>query len=552
MSFVEVEGLLVQAESDAGNRIEIIKDVSFTVAKGEMVALIGESGSGKTTIALALMGYTRRGCRITGGAVRLDGRDLVGMTEAEHARLRGTEVAYVPQSAAAAFNPTRRLIDQVTEVAAIHKLMPRSEARSRAIALFRALALPDPERIGDRYPHQVSGGQLQRLAAAMALIGDPKLLIFDEPTTALDVTTQIEVLRAFKSVMKQGSMAGVYVSHDLAVVAQIADRIVVLNDGEIQEQGTTEQILHHPQHPYTQTLLAAFEPARHDALAPDGETRVAPVLAVNNVVGGYGPVGRDGRPAVIALNGVSCVLQRGHNLGVIGESGSGKSTLARAIAGLLPHTTGSVQLAGKVLNHHARRRSKDELRRLQIVFQLADTALNPARSVGDILGRPVQFYHGEKGAARERLVGELLDMVRLPRALRHRRPGELSGGQKQRVNLARALAARPDVILCDEVTSALDTVVAAAIIDLLKELQRELSLSYVFISHNLATVQAICDEVMVMHRGRVVENLAAADLPDGAVHPYSRLLFASAPKLDASWLDSVPLTGAEVTPETAI
>ncbi|MCY1666774.1 ABC transporter ATP-binding protein [Rhizobium sp. SL86] len=538
----EIQDLYVEARTDSGRKVEIIKGVSFTIQEGEIVALIGESGSGKTTIALTLMGYTRSGCSIAKGKVLLGGEDLVAMSERDRQKLRGTDVAYVPQSAAAAFNPSYRLIDQVVEVVGIHKLMSKNEARLKAIELFRALALPDPEHIGDRYPHQVSGGQLQRLAAAMALIGDPQLVIFDEPTTALDVTTQIEVLRAFKSVMRKRKMAGVYVSHDLAVVAQIADRIIVLKGGEIQEEGSTQRILDSAQHPYTQELLAAFQPA---PFVPPQlvETEVSirrPVLEVTGIYAGYGPLQADGLPLKTVLRNVSCKLERGRNLGVIGESGSGKSTLARVIGGLLPAVRGHVQLNGRELDPRVSGRSKEELRRMQIVFQLADTALNPARSVADILGRPLAFYHGQKGAEQEARVNELLDMVRLPRALRHRMPNELSGGQKQRVNFARALAAKPDIILCDEITSALDTVVAAAIIDLLKDLQQELGLSYVFISHDLATVQSICDEVMVVQHGETVELLTNDQLPDGARHPYSKLLFSSVPKLDTGWLDSLP------------
>jgi peptide/nickel transport system ATP-binding protein len=538
-SFVEIRDLKLGAVTDSGRDIDIIKGVSFDIAEGEIVALIGESGSGKTTIAMTLMGHCRPGCYVQSGAVVVDGKDMVQLSERQRAAMRGTEVAYVPQSAAAAFNPCKRLLDQVVEVARIHKLMPMDQARAKAVELFRALALPDPETIGQRYPHQVSGGQLQRLSAAMALIGGPKLVIFDEPTTALDVTTQIEVLRAFKSVMTAGGMAGVYVSHDLAVVAQIADRIVVLRGGEVQEVGTTQQILHDAQHPYTRELLAAFHPVPHAAVAPAPQAAPVPALEVVGVTAGYGPVDASGVPHKLALRDVGCALEKGRNLGVIGESGSGKSTLARAIAGLLPPSSGSILLGGKVLAGDARQRSKDELRRLQIVFQLADTALNPARPVGDILGRPLSFYHGMKGAAREARIVELLDMVRLPAAMRHRLPGELSGGQKQRVNLARALAANPEVILCDEITSALDTVVAAAVIELLKELQRELDLSYVFISHDLSTVQAICDEVMVMFAGEKVEHLPADRIHGGAQHAYSRLLFASVPKLDTGWLDGL-------------
>jgi peptide/nickel transport system ATP-binding protein len=538
----EIQDLHVEARTDSGRRVEIIKGVSFTINEGEIVALIGESGSGKTTIALTLMGYTRAGCQISGGKVLLGGQDLVSMRESERQKLRGTDVAYVPQSAAAAFNPSHRLIDQVIEVAGIHRLMSRTEAKAKAIELFHALALPDPDTIGERYPHQVSGGQLQRLAAAMALIGGPRLVIFDEPTTALDVTTQIEVLRAFKSVMRKGGMAGVYVSHDLAVVAQIADRIIVLKGGEIQEEGSTRQILESANHPYTRQLLAAFQPTPFVAPVPAAqETPVRrALLEVTGIHAGYGPIQADGLPYKTVLRDVSCKLERGHNLGLIGESGSGKSTLARVIAGLLPAVRGHVQLDGRELDPKAGLRSKEQLRRMQIVFQLADTALNPQRSVADILGRPLAFYHGQTGAAQEARVGELLDMVQLPRALRHRMPGELSGGQKQRVNFARALAAKPDLILCDEITSALDTVVAAAIIDLLKDLQRELGLSYVFISHDLSTVQSICDQVMVMQHGEMVELLANDQLPAGARHPYSKLLFASVPKLDPGWLDGLP------------
>ncbi|EAV41822.1 Putative ABC Transporter, ATP-binding protein [Roseibium aggregatum IAM 12614] len=540
---VDISNLTVGAETDSGRRVKIIKGVSFTVDPGEIVALIGESGSGKTTIALTLMGYARPGCSITGGKVCVGERDVVSMSEKDRQKLRGTDVAYVPQSAAAAFDPSQRLIDQVIEVSDIHKLMPRSEARAKAVDLFRALALPDPEHIGDGYPHQVSGGQLQRLSAAMALIGGPQVVIFDEPTTALDVTTQIEVLRAFKSVMRKGGMAGVYVSHDLAVVAQIADRIIVLKDGVIQEQGTTEEILHNAQHPYTRELLSAFQPAVFaslDSTAKKDDRKKGPVLEVSNIYAGYGSTGRDGLPSALVLKDVSCKLERGQNLGVIGESGSGKSTLARVMAGLLPHARGWVSFDGRELAPQANARSKEELRRMQIVFQLADTALNPSRSIADIVGRPLTFYHGLKGANRENRVIELLDMVRLPKGLLHRLPRELSGGQKQRVNLARALAANPDVILCDEITSALDTVVAAAVMDLLKDLQKELNLSYVFISHDLSTVRSICDQVMVMQSGEMVELLSNSQLPDGARHPYSKLLFASVPQLDTGWLDGLP------------
>ncbi|MGO4406301.1 ABC transporter ATP-binding protein [Bosea sp. RAF48] len=538
---VEIRDLKVEATTDAGRRVEIIKGVSFEIAPGEIVALIGESGSGKTTIALTLLGYTRAGCRITGGSVRVNGRDMAGLPEKERAKVRGVTVSYVPQSAAAAFNPAQRIMDQVIEITRIHELMPRAEAEAKAVDLFRALSLPSPETIGGRYPHQVSGGQLQRLSAAMALIGDPKVVIFDEPTTALDVTTQIEVLRAFKSVMRQSRMAGVYVSHDLAVVAQIADRIVVLKGGVIQEIGATAQILSAPKHPYTQELLAAFAPPGRvpaQVASPEGAAP-RPVLELASISAGYGKLQADGTPLILAVDKVSFKLERGRNLGIIGESGCGKSTLARSIAGIIPPSSGTIAFNGKPMAPRAQDRSADELRKLQIVFQSADTALNPAKSIEDILGRPLTFYHGLRGAARDARIDRLLELVHLPRALKHRLPSELSGGQKQRVNLARALAADPELILCDEITSALDTVVAAAIIELLKDLQRELGLSYLFISHDLTTVQAICDEVAVMYRGVKVEQLPADQVGKAGGHPYARLLMSSVPKLDPSWLDKL-------------
>ncbi len=538
---VEIRDLKVEATTDSGRRVEIIKGVSIDIAEGEIVALIGESGSGKTTIALTLMGYARPGCRIAGGSVSLAGKDMVALSEKQRAKVRGTEISYVPQSAAAAFNPAATIMDQVIEVTRIHGLMPPEEARSRAVDLFRALSLPEPETIGSRYPHQVSGGQLQRLSAAMALIGNPKLVIFDEPTTALDVTTQIEVLRAFKLVIKQGGIGGVYVSHDLAVVAQIADHIVVLKGGEVQEAGTTEEILTNAKHPYTRELLAAFEPKRRQA----AQAATAPtlLLEIEGLVAGYGQTQADGLPLVRAVENVSLKVEKGRNLGIIGESGCGKSTLARAIAGILPAAAGNIVFDGVKLDQSARQRSREQLREMQIVFQYADTALNPAKSVEDILARPLTFYHGMNAKARSARIDELLDMVRLPRNLRHRRPGELSGGQKQRVNFARALAADPKLILCDEITSALDTVVAAAVIELLKELQRELGLSYVFISHDLSVVEAICDEIVVMYAGKKVEEITPATVK-APQHPYSQLLFSSVPKLDPGWLD-----GLEQDPE---
>ncbi|PZV34713.1 ABC transporter ATP-binding protein [Mesorhizobium kowhaii] len=543
---VEVKNLRVIARSDSGRETSIVHDISFTVPRGTVVALIGESGSGKTTIALSLMGYARSGCRITGGSIRIGDREILSLSEAEKAKIRGRNVSYIAQSAAAAFNPARTIMSQVVESAMIHRLAPRAEAEAKAVELFRALALPDPEGVGSRYPHQVSGGQLQRLAAAMALISEPELVIFDEPTTALDVTTQIEVLRSFKSVIRERNTTGVYVSHDLAVVAQIADHIIVLREGSIQESAATGQILTDAQSPYTRSLLAAANPAVHAQAAPPAEKQQElPLLEVEGLVAGYGRSGPNGLPNVTVLNDVALSLQPGTNLGVIGESGCGKSTLARVIAGLLPAAGGTVKFRGETLAGSVAQRSKDQLRNIQIVFQMADTALNPTRSVGQILGRPLTFYHDVKGAERTRRVRRLLDLVQLPANIADRYPGELSGGQKQRVNLARALAAEPALILCDEVTSALDTVVAAAILDLLAELRKELKLSYLFISHDLSTVRAICDDVMVLYAGRKVESGSRSAMRAMPLHPYSDLLVSSIPELRTGWLDGLGKKAAE-------
>jgi peptide/nickel transport system ATP-binding protein len=542
---VEVEGLRVAARNEDGHEALIVKDVSFAVAPGEVVALIGESGSGKTTIALSLMGYARSGCRIVGGKVRLgDTANVLSLSRAELAHLHGREVAYIPQSAAAAFNPAKPLMTQVVESARIHRTMSISVARAKAKTLFRALALPDPERVGARYPHQVSGGQLQRLLAAMALLNDPRLLIFDEPTTALDVTTQIEVLRAFKKVVRERGTTALYVSHDLAVVAQMADRIVVLRDGEIRETGETRSLIASPTHDYTKSLLAAAEPVLRvgEPAEAGGTAVVTPVLEVRNVVAGYGQADQDGTPIVPVLRDISFSIRPGSTLGIIGESGCGKSTLARVIAGLLPAAKGEVLLAGTPLPRSLGDRTHAQLRKVQIVFQMADTALNPSRTVARILGRPLEFYHGLRGGERRRRILALLDMVRLPANVADRLPDELSGGQKQRVNLARALAAEPALILCDEVTSALDTVVGAAVLDLLAELRKELGVAYMFISHDLSIVRSICDEIMILYAGQMMEFGSRAALQNRPFHPYSDLLISSVPELRTGWLDGISET----------
>ncbi|MGI4941789.1 MAG: ABC transporter ATP-binding protein [Janthinobacterium lividum] len=569
---LHVRGLCIAASGPDGIETDIVHDVGFSALRGEVVALIGESGSGKTTTALALLGYARPGCRIRAGEIRVGGVDARAFDVrapggAGVGDFRGRRVSYIAQSAAASFNPAHRLIDQVTEGSTVRRQLSRGAARAKAVSLFRSLSLPDPERIGERFPHQVSGGQLQRLMAAMALMTDPDMVVLDEPTTALDVTTQVEVLRAFRDAVRERGTTAVYVSHDLAVVAQMADHIVVLRGGRVQESGVTAQILSAPRHAYTRSLLDAAPslhsvpqaaPSPHSipqasgfrhnvpraapaalaagpgaAALPHPRTPV-PVLEASGLSASYG-----GPAGVPVLRDVGLRLMPGAVLGIIGESGSGKSTLARVLTGLLPAHAGEIRLDGAALAAAAGGRTAEQLRRVQIVFQMADTALNPAHSVGRIVARPLAFYGRVAGAERKRRVAELLDMVRLPPAFADRRPGDLSGGQKQRVNLARALAADPAALICDEVTSALDTVVAAAVLDLLAELRRTLGLAMVFISHDLATVRAIADDVMIMYAGRAVQSGSRAALAQGPVHPYAALLAASVPELRTGWLDGL-------------
>lgn len=527
-SLVVVDKLTVSA-GDA----TLVDQLSFTIRPGEVLALIGESGSGKTTTALALMGHVRRGCQISSGSVRIGDKDVLSLGAQPLRALRGRMVSYIAQSAAASFDPSRSIMDQVVEPTRIHGTMSRAQAEKKAVQLFKELALPNPDTIGQRYPHQVSGGQLQRLMAAMALITDPELVILDEPTTALDVTTQIEVLRAFRRVVRERRATAVYVSHDLAVVAQMADHILVLRNGQAQEINTTAGILSQPAHEYTRSLLAAARPAPLTTEVRKGEL----LLEVSELSAGYGALNAQGKPPVLILEDINFKLHKGQAIGVIGESGSGKTTLARAIAGLIAPCHGSILFKGRPLQPEVRQRSKEELRQIQIVFQMADTALNPSQSIERILARPLQFYKGLKGPALQKRIHELLDLVQLPRSVAQRLPGGLSGGQKQRVNLARALAAEPELILCDEVTSALDTVVGAAVLELMADLRRELGVSYLFISHDLHTVKSVCDEIIVMQHGRKLDQVARADFERGPHHPYYELLAASVPEMRQGWLD---------------
>ena len=525
ISRLSIDGIVDESRS------RIVNEVSLKLKKGEVLGLIGESGAGKSTLGLAAMGYTRDGCEIVEGSIEFDGVDLVNCSDNERRDLMGSRIAYVAQSAAASFNPSHRIINQYTEAPIFHGKSSRRDAEADAIQLYNRLRLPQPDFIGFRYPHQVSGGQLQRAMTAMAMSCRPDLIIFDEPTTALDVTTQIEVLSSIRDIVEQFATAAIYITHDLAVVAQMADRIKVLLRGNEVEENTTRQMLKAPRESYTKSLWAVRSFQRKQK--SPAKAKATPVISVQNVTAAYGkndPVVRN----------VSFDIHSGRTVAVVGESGSGKSTMARCITGLLPPLSGIIRFDGVDLPADYRSRSRDQLQQIQMIYQMADTALNPRKKIGEIIGRPVEFYLGLTGQAKRRRVEELLAQIELePSEFIDRYPSEVSGGQKQRIGIARALAAEPKFVICDEVTSALDQLVAEGILRLLTDLQDKMHLSFMLITHDLSTVRAIADEVVVMKDGAVVEAGPKDDMFTPPHHAYTDLLLSSVPEMDPDWLDNL-------------
>ncbi len=525
-NLLEIKNIVIEGCSDE-QWLPIVKGIDLSLKKGEVLGLIGESGAGKSTLGLASMAYARVGCRITSGSIRFKGEELTEASDADLRSIRGARIAYVAQSAAASFNPAHRLIHQFAEGPVQHGLMTFSEAESTAITIYDQLLLPDPENIGYRFPHQVSGGQLQRAMVAMAMSCRPDIIVFDEPTTALDVTTQIEVLAAIKEITRLYNTAAIYITHDLAVVAQLSDRIMVLRDGLLVEENDAREMLAHPREEYTRDLLRvrSFTTGK----SRDAREKEA-VLEISDVDATY-----NGSDKV--LSDINLQIYKGQTVALVGESGSGKSSLARVITGLLPPANGTVFFRSRQLPPALKDRKRVDLQRLQMIYQMPDTAMNPRQKIRKIIGRPLQFYFQMGAKAREKRILELLDQIELPADYIDRYPTELSGGEKQRICIARALAAEPDLIICDEVTSALDQLVAEDILKLLLDLQKKLDVSYLFITHDLATVKAIADEIVVMLQGEIVEMGPKKEILQPPHHEYTNLLLSSIPKMDPDWLD---------------
>ncbi|WP_338550643.1 ABC transporter ATP-binding protein [Roseovarius phycicola] len=531
-AIIEVRDLSVGFTTRAGDTLNVLKGVDLTVCAGETVGIVGESGSGKSTLALATMGFLKPGLRKTGGHVQFDGQDVFAMSPQQLEDIRGGKLGLIPQNSGQALTPTMRIGAQLCESLTLHCNLEKEACAPRAEDLLSQVRLRDVKAIMRRFPHELSGGQQQRVAIAMALAGEPEALVLDEPTTGLDVTTQIHILDLLRDLAVERNMAMVMVSHDLGVIGRCCQTVTVMLSGEVVQNAPSQQVLCKPEHPYAKQLLDAtprLMPVAQMTNRLDAEASEA--LCLQNLALSYRQqgfwertLGKADLP--LTVDGVSVSLKQGETLGLVGESGSGKSTILKAIAGILPPRDGAITVAGgHALPERIDQRSPTELRRIQLIFQNPDQALNPRHTALGILSQPLQLYFGMKGnALRDRAV-ELLERMRLSADYLDRFPGQMSGGEKQRLAIARAFAAEPEIVLCDEVTSALDVSVQASVMDLLQDLKREKKTTYVFVSHDLAVVQQLADQIVVLKQGRVCEQGSAREVYGNPQDEYTQKLF---------------------------
>jgi len=515
-----------------GKWVPAAENVSFTLNPGEVLAIVGESGSGKTTSSMAMLGLLPANGRST-GSVKLEGEELLNVAPGKLRRVRGNKIAVIFQEPMTALNPVYTIGFQIVEALQIHSNMTKAQAKTRALELLAMVELPDPQKAFDSYAHQLSGGQRQRAMIAQSISCDPTLLIADEPTTALDVTVQAEILDLLRNLHKRLNSAIILITHDMGVVADLADHLVVMKDGKVVETGTVDAIFNAPTHPYTQALLAAVPHLGTGAAAEvehSPEEVAVPALVVEHMVIEYPKRGRV--PAFLAVDDANLEIYPGEVLGLVGESGSGKTTIGRALVGLLPIKSGTLKVAGQDMVGVGKKDLRAVRRNIGIVFQDPGSSLNPRWPIGESIGEPLLLAGGSSKSQINLRTEELLDMVELPRAFRNRYPHELSGGQRQRVGVARALALNPKLLVADEPTSALDVSVQARLLELLQEIQKEQQFATLFISHDLAVVDLLAHRIAVMHRGRIVEQGTKEQILRNPQDPYTKRLIAAVPVPD--------------------
>ncbi len=618
-SLIETRDISVGFIGRDGRIREVLRNIDLTVAPGESVGLVGESGSGKSTLALAAMGYLKHGLKLLNGSAAFNGMDMFAQSRQELERIRGGQLALIPQNSGQSLTPTLRIGAQLGEALRLHSALPADQHGPKLIELLGQVRLHDPEGIVARFPHELSGGQQQRVAIAMALAGEPDALLLDEPTTGLDVTTQAHILELLRDIAAERGMAMLYVSHDLGAIARVCDRVVVMYAGEVVLEGSTRHVLKTPAHPYARGLLASIPklddaklpvaldgrpPAPGDAgggcafadrcalaqarcrnarppLSPSGNGETVRCFFADDASRGRGqavgaePARYRGEATILDLHdlsisyakprlfdqllgrgadvlptvdGISISISKGETLGLVGESGSGKSTILKTIAGLLPPADGSVTVNSQSLPSAVEHRDPGLLRKIQLIFQNPDDSLNPRHTVADILGQPLKLYFGLTGDELRTRCAEILERVRLRAHYLDRLPSQLSGGEKQRVAIARAFAANPEIVLCDEVTSALDVSVQAAVLDLLNDLKKTQGTTYIFVSHDLAVVRALSDRVAVLYQGRLCEIGQTDRVFGGTSHPYTEVLLGAVLEPDP---DTAPTLTADDVVELA-